>query len=236
MAIDCILAMVPAEILANATLPPKIGWMSCHFSPCSTGLSNLPNAIPPGSLLIVDDWVPFQNHDPGRILAQLQEVWNCNDWSGLLLDFQRPGDPGTAEIVQAVMEAFPDMVTVSQAYGEGLQCPIFLPPVPLDVALPDYLRPWQGREIWLDISTMGQAIRLTSEGASATPLPYENQPESAHREPRLHCHYRIQVYQDRAEFTLFRTGEDLSDLLTEAKTLGVVNAVGLWQELSPLLA
>ena len=52
MAIRPFLAMTAAEIQGTETLPPKTAWMACHFSPYSTGLSNLPKALPPGLSLI----------------------------------------------------------------------------------------------------------------------------------------------------------------------------------------
>ena len=47
----------------------------------------------------------------------------------------------------------------------------------------------------------------------------------------LHCHYHIKTFDDHIDFTLWRTREDLTNLLREAETLGVTLAVGLWQEL-----
>ena len=47
MAIRPFLAMTAAEIRGTETLPPKTAWMACHFSPYSTGLSNLPKDLPP---------------------------------------------------------------------------------------------------------------------------------------------------------------------------------------------
>ena len=52
MAIAQYLAMTAAEMIGSTFLPQKAAWMACHFSPYSTGLCNLPSALPPGSLLI----------------------------------------------------------------------------------------------------------------------------------------------------------------------------------------
>ena len=58
MAIRPFLAMTAAEIRGTETLPPKTAWMACHFSPYSTGLSNLPKALPPGSMICYDREFP----------------------------------------------------------------------------------------------------------------------------------------------------------------------------------
>ena len=72
MAIRPFLAMTAAEIRGTETLPPKTAWMACHFSPYSTGLSNLPKALPPGSMVILDDITPIHGHDSETIAAQLR--------------------------------------------------------------------------------------------------------------------------------------------------------------------
>ena len=72
MAIRPFLAMTAAEIRGTETLPPKTAWMACHFSPYSTGLSNLPKALPPGSMVILDDITPIHGHDSETIAALLE--------------------------------------------------------------------------------------------------------------------------------------------------------------------
>ena len=91
MAIRPFLAMTAAEIRGTETLPPKTAWMACHFSPYSTGLSNLPKDLPPGSMVILDDITPIHGHDAEAIAAQLRPRLEEMECSGVLLDFQRPG-------------------------------------------------------------------------------------------------------------------------------------------------
>lgn len=231
MAIDLILAMTAAEIRANSMLPPKIAWFGCHFSPCGTGISNLPDRLPPGSMLLLDDLVPFHGHDPERITAQLRQVMAAQTCDGLLLDFQRPGEADTAALAEVIVRAFPGQVCVSEPYWSGLDCPVFLPPVPLDMPVGDYLAPWQGREVWLDAALEGQVITLTPEGAECAPLPAYQIADCPHYDEQLHCHYRMDLSPHRAVFTLQRTKDDLNALLTAAHSLGVKTAVGLYQEL-----
>ena len=89
MAIAPFLAMTAAEMHSCASLPEKVAWMACHFSPYGLGLSNLPKTLPPGSLLMMDDITPPQGHDPDLIAAQLEECVQKFQCSGVLLDFQR---------------------------------------------------------------------------------------------------------------------------------------------------
>ena len=47
MAIRQYLAMTAAEMTQAGSLPRHSAWMACHFSPYSTGLTNLPDRLPP---------------------------------------------------------------------------------------------------------------------------------------------------------------------------------------------
>ena len=231
MAIGRYFAMTAAEIRGCSALPAGIAWMACHFSPYGTGLSNLPQELPEGSLLILNDRTPIHGHDPRRIAEQLAGTIEANHCCALLLDFQRPEQPETAALAQVLAEALPCPVAVSEQYAEGLACPVFLPPVPPDARLAAYLSPWEGREVWLEMALAGEVITLTEDGAASSPLPFREAPEEGFPEPVLHCHYRAQTSETQARFSLWRTKEDLEALLREAEALGVKCAVGLYQEL-----
>ena len=231
MAIRPFLAMTATEIRGTETFPSKSAWMACHFSPYSTGLSNLPKDLPPGSMVILDDITPIHGHDSETIAAQLRLRLEEMECSGVLLDFQRPGYEESGLLAGRLSEALPCPVGVSALYGRGLTCPVFLPPAPPDVCLANYLAPWQGREIWLELALDGETIALTPAGAAASPLPPATQLSGGHRDERLHCRYQIHTDADSARFTLFHTPEDLDALLTEGEALGVTRAVGLYQEL-----
>lgn len=230
MAFPLYLAMTAAEIRENSQLPPKYAYMACHFSPYGTGLSNRPKSLPEGCLLILNDRTPIHGHDHGLIAAQLEELATKFSCSGVLLDFQRPECKETAALARHLTEALPCPVSVSEMYAEGLACPVFLPPLPLDVPLAEYLRPWQDREIWLEVALDGLEITLTPQGYAPVPLPFPGESEGF-TDAKLHCHYHINMKEDAAKFTLFRTREDLDALLAEAEAFGVTRAVGLWQEL-----
>lgn len=234
MAIRPFLAMTAAEIREKTAFSQQIAWMACHFSPYRTGLSNLPRNLPSGSLLIVNDITPIHGHDPEEIASQLQECITALQCWGVLLDFQRPGNKETTSLVNFLTGALPCPVAVSDFYAGNLDCPVFLPPVPPSVPLGEHLGPWNGREIWLELALNGEVISLTEKGTTVTSLPLDEAFENGFGDETLHCHYKIAVSEDNASFTLWRTQEDLVQLLSEAENLGVTAAVGLYQELHAL--
>lgn len=229
MATDMILAMTGAEIAGISCLPSKIGWMACHFSPYSTGLSNRPLRLPPDSILILNDITPPHGHDKQLIAAQLQECAEQFQCRGILLDFQRPDCAETAELSAFLHQTLPCPVAVSEYYGAKLDCPIFLAPLPHHISLQEYIFPWKNREIWLELALDAEEIRLTEAGASIVPLPCLPQ-INGFSEEALHCHYRAELSEDSAVFSLWRTRDDIGALLQEADSLGIITAVGLYQE------
>lgn len=231
MALPLYLAMTAAEISRAAALPEKTAYMACHFSSYSTGLSAIPASLPPGSMLILNDRTPVQGHDPQLIAGQLLQATQALQADSVLLDFQRPGDPLSAAVVQAVVDTLSCPVAVSEYYAEKLTCAVFLSPLPLSCPLKTHLSRWQERECWLETALDSARITLTEAGSMYTPLHPPEAPAPAHREPTLHCRYRIAVTHNTAQFTLFRSPEDLAALLEEAARLGVTRAVGLYQEL-----
>lgn len=231
MAIRQYLAMTAAEFHHGCLPAGPVGWLSCLFSPYGTGLSNLPKALPEGALLILSDLTPMRGHDGDRITLQLQETVNAFRCCGVLLDFQRPRQEALAALAQQLSRTLPCPVAVSEPYGDDLERAVFLPPIPPGTAPDRYLAPWQGREIWLELSREGEQIILTEDGANCSPLPPLPEDFPGFPEEKLHCHYRIETSESKAVFTLWRTKQDQEDLLNEAQALGVTTAVGLWQEL-----
>lgn len=225
MGLPLYLALTAPEFTTCSPIPVTAAWMACHFSPYGTGLCNLPPILPDPAVVILNDRIPPAGHDPEYILDQLAQI-NC---SSILLDFQREGCSETAALTQAIVEQESRPVSVTPQYGQELSCPLFLPPVPIDIPIKEYLAPWQGREIWLEASLEGMAYTVTEQGSRPGPLP--RIPEQGLKEEDLFCHYRIETFSDRAEFTLWRTREDLDALLDAAESLGVTKAIGLWQEL-----
>lgn len=230
MALPLYLALTAAEFQNCSSLPEHAAWMACHYSPYGLGLSNIPKDLPQGSMLILNDRTPPCRHDPELIARQLGEIAERFQCGGVLLDFQRPDMAENAAVARAVTDALPCPVGVSKLYANGLSCPVFLPPVPHHIPIEKYLSSWTGREIWLDAAPDCQVITVTEDGAtfvSASPPA-----GSGLKDDDLFCHYTLEISDDRIRFTLFRTDDDLAELLTSAGMLGVTRAIGLWQELS----
>ncbi len=218
------LAMTAAEIAENSALPTPIAWMACHFSPYSTGLSNLPKALPPNSMLMLNDRTPIMGHDPDLIAEQLAASAREHLCSRILLDFERPGEPVQA-VIEAILQAAPCPVGVSEIYAGDYSCPVFLPPVPMTKTVEEYLSIWQGREIWLEAALDTQAVTVTAQGSRISPTPAPQAP-LPFADEALHCHYGLTLSGDKAVFTLHRTQEDLLQLID-----GSPCCVGLYQEL-----
>lgn len=230
MEIGPYLAMTASEFAGLEDFPGKKAWMACHFSPWGTGLTNLPPALSPGSLLILSDQFPPAGHDPPRVAAQLRQTVEKLGCAGVLLDFQRPVTDGLRAMAEYLVSSLPCPVGVSDGYAETLDCPVFLSPCPHHTPLAEHLAPWADREVWLDLAVDGSTITLTKDGSTIYPLPLGEIPEGGFMDERLHCHYRTETGDDFARFTLWRTRADLEGLAREAEELGVKALVGLWQE------
>lgn len=226
MGLPLYLALTAAEFTACSHFPANPAWMACHFSPYGTGLCNLPPYLPENAMVILNDRIPPAGHDAEYILDQLARI-NC---SCILLDFQRDGCPETAALVRAIVEVESRPVGVTPEYGRALNCPVFLPPVPLDMPPAAYLAPWNGREIWLEAALDGMRYTVTEQGS--VPGTLSRIPDRGQRDDGLFCHYQIETFETKAEFSLWRTRENLDALLDAAASYGVTKAVGLWQELA----
>lgn len=223
------LAMTAAEIAACQVLPPKLAYMACHFSAYGTGLSNFPDYLSENALLILNDRTPVCGHDPQLIATQLQQVMEAFSCSGVLLDLQRPGNPETDRVVDAVVNAMAQPVAVSEYYAANRDCPVFLSPPPLRMPLKKYLAPWQGREIWLEAAPDAETVTVTGQGSQVSPLPLFCVPEDSFVDKVLHCRYQAQLLTEQIKFHVERNGELLKDMLEEATDLGVTTFVGLHQ-------
>ena len=213
-------------------LPPAAAYMACRFSPYSGGLTNLPAHLPPGSILLLEDSMPIAGHDPQTVAEQLTELIYRFSPCALLLDFQNPVSDEGSRMTEALLQMFPCPVAVTEPYASMHDgCPVFLSPPPVDTPLQAHLAPWQSRDIFLEVTGDRQQFTVTAEGCTAAPLPSGTTHNTPHRDPKLHCHYGVEVFEDKAVFTLQRTREDLLELAEEALQLGVRSAVGLYQEL-----
>lgn len=228
------LALTAAEYAVCPEKPTHCAWMACHYSCYSTGLSNRPDTLPPGSMLILNDRMPPSGHDPIVIAEQLSALVEELKASCVLLDLQRPDLPENTAVARVVTETLSCPTGVSSLYARDLTCPVFLPPPPLDQPLQAYLQPWQGRELWLESALDAEQITVTPEGSCFSPLSPAPESPDGFDEEKLHCRYRIETSKEQGVFTLVRTPEHLQALWKEAQDLGVTRAVGLYQELGTL--
>ena len=224
------LAMTPGELTACPRLPENCAYLGCPFSSGGTGLSGLPQSLPRGSLLIVTDQFPIHRHDPEKISEQVQTFVEGFGCSGVLLDFQRPGYAETRQVAEGILRRLPGITGVSHLYGEGVDCPGFLPPPPLWTPLKGHLAPWAGRVIWQEVALEGAVIQVTAAGAAYREVPPEPTP-LPHFSPELFCHYGISVEKEQVEFTLNRTKADLDGFMALGESLGIRRFIGLYQEL-----
>lgn len=222
------LAMTAEEFSASPNLSNGIAWMSCRFSADGTFLSNLPENLPAGALLVLDDSVSPKNQDPKNIAKTIRNIIKKQDLAGLLLDFQCPNSPKLLQISHELIQ-LDCPVCVTEHYANCLDCPVFLPPIPLTVPIAEYIAPWRNREIWLEIAPSCEEITVKDNGTEIRQIL--DFPECPYVDQTLHCHYKISKPDDCIKFTLQRTKEDLEYLLEEAVSLGITTAVGLYQEL-----
>ena len=211
MAIPLFLAAHPDE---PAVLPEHYAWLAWDLS------EELPASLPRESMVVVTD----------RVIPRFQNITRLTQCASVLLDFQHPDSPQTRRVAEAIVRSCP-VVGVSEPYAAKLDCPVFVSPVPPDRPLENHLAPWHGREIWLDLSPSPTRITVTAEGSRREILSSPPTPNHVHKDNGLFCHYGMEIRDERIVFELWRTREDMENLLSAAKTFGVTRAVGLYQEL-----
>ena len=235
MVLPLYLAVTGAEMSAISAASHPIAYMACHFSPYTQGLTNFPNHLPPGSMLILNDRMPCNGHSADLLAGQLRDIVAQHGCESLLLDFQRPADPELKAVVHRIIQSVPCPVAVTEAFAQELSCPVFLSPAPLHMPLSEYLEPWRGREIWLEAALEQEEITVTESGTDcARQFPPDGLTEGFYDEI-LCCNYITRHTPDRITFTLFDTVESLQKKLDLAQSLGVSRVIGLWQELGTLM-
>jgi len=210
-------------------LPEKLAYMALHFSPYSAGLSNAPKKLPKGSILLLDDSMEPENHDPQTVTEQLNRLVDQFAPKAVLLDFQRPQTKELENMAACILQALPCPVGVTEGYAKNLGCPVFLSPPPANQALANHIRLWKNQGIYLEIAPDCIEITVTENGSTAIPIPPVQGLPLEDR--RLHCHYNVEVFPNKAVFTICRYKEDLQSLVQEAESLGILGCVGLYGEL-----
>ena len=217
MALPFYLAMTLEEMEEADTLPPCAAWMAWQGA--------LPTALPPNAMLILTDRLPCR--DPDRLAAEIKAL-NCGS---ILLDFEHAPEPETMGIASALSKALSCPVAAPPGFSVDPDCPVFLPPCPLHVPLADYLRPWQGRDIWLDVTAQQQIITVTQSGTRYGPTAPADRQDGGWPDEVLQCRCISEMSEDAVRFILFDTPDTLKAKLNRAETLGISRAVGLYQEL-----
>ena len=231
MSLRLYLAMTETEIRRAPVLPRNLAYMACHFSPYGTGLVNIPQWLPPGSILIVNDRVPVFTHDPGQIAKQLSDAVHRLRAFGVLMDLQIPDNPRTAQIVKSVTAALSCPVGVSELYATNLSCPVFGAP-PIYVPLTEYAQNKGNRPLWLEAFQETAYLTVTASGCAIT--QYEEFSGKSFTDEALQCQYQYCVQKDRVLFHLSRQPEDIPAYLRKAEAMGIEVAVGLYQQLKKL--
>lgn len=231
MKITGYIAMTSAEFSAAPVLPAHPAWMACHFSCYATGLTNMPHALPPGSMIIVNDRTPVQGHDPELIAEQLQYLWETQKPDCFLLDLQRPGSPEAGQIVKKLLSTLSCPVGVSDLYAEEFDCPVFLCAPPVDRTLEDHIRHWEGREIWLEIAPDAALATILTSGCQFSPASLRPLQEPVFYDNTVHCHYHTDIRDQAACIHLLRDKEALRRMIRTTELSQVTRAVGLYQQL-----
>ncbi len=229
MDIPLYLAMTSAEWENCNPIPKNAAWMACHFSPYSSGLSNVPKNIENSKLLIINDRIPPFHHSPEQIVTQLKEHIHHQKPEGVLLDFQQPKNPDIQEIALAIIKNFEHITAVTPTYAKNSQCPVFLPPVPYLQTCENYLKPWAGRSVWLETSFAPQYIKITDTGYWDIPAR-EMHSGKIHYDKNLCVKYQIKTTDKEIYFCLWRDWEANKNLLNRASLCGVKKSVALYQE------
>ena len=228
MAIVRYLAMTGAEFWGCTQYPPHIGWLACHFSPSGAGLSNIPRVLPRDSLLLVDDSLPFSDHNPELISNQLQQATDNLGLYAIVLDFQRSHGPLLQSLTELLQRKLPCPVFAPPGYTQT--GPVFLPPCPLHTPADIYLKPYQGQQILLDTTPLSTIIKVTPEKVTYQTISPQPVEKGDHWDCCLYCHYKIATHGDCISFALQRNNDAFYKWCAHVESLGVTAMIGLYQE------
>ena len=228
MGIPVYLAMTAAEIYSCRQLPHKLAYMACHFSAYGTGLSNLPQWLPPQAIVIINDRIPPVKHNRQQILSQLNELCRHLNPSGLLLDFQR-SDPCLDALAKLLVNELPCPIAVTELYAKDLSCPVFLRPAPAYLSIAEHIRNWPGRDIWLDVAPIACSFTIDEQESR-----YCEDPDLHARCPfydqKRFVRYGISQNGNNFIFSLVRDADDSLKMLSTAPP-SIKCALGLYQQL-----
>ena len=233
MSIPLFLAMTASEFFQNGENPQNLAWMSAHFSPSDSGLSNLPPALPTGSILILDDQIPWTDHDMERVCQELTRVLLRDKAYGLLLDFEREPCEQTLLLASAAAQCCREIgcaIAMPEVYRGDGDAACFLPPLPCTVPVDTVNLP-RG-PIWLDAAPTGAVARIGSEAVSIThadpgELALLAKTHSVFRDPTLGCRYYSYRSGEEVVVSLFDTPGTVWEKLEQ---LPIELAIAAWRE------
>lgn len=234
MDFTCYLAMTEAEFSCAEVLPAHPAWMACHYACYGVGLSGLPEQLPEGSLLIVNDRTPPAGHDPQIISQQLKQLIQKHGLRQVLLDLQREGLDENRDLAKILVRELDIPVAVSEKYASSLECPVFLDCPPPYGMLKACVKKWPGRELWLELAPEAGIAQVTAEGFLYKSTQQEVSTEFPFYDPDLCSKYRTQIYDDRLLVTMHRDQEAVKELCLQAQAMGIHTFVGLYQQLDPM--
>lgn len=229
MGLQWIPALTGAEFFALGQVNRPVAWMSCHFSGWDAGLTGLPERLPEGSVLILDDSFPMGDHDPVLICRQLKNWGVGKKIEGIVLDLQRPNVTKSRTLAEKAAE-LPWPVAISELYARHSKGPVFLSSVPPHRTLQQHLAPWKEREIWLEIAVETEIATVTKDGCTFQSTPLTESCDGFFPENSRHMCYQVQTYEGQATITMVRNQTHIPGLLQEAEYLGVKKAIGLYQQ------
>lgn len=225
MAIQRILAMTAEEIRNHPSPPSGFAYLGCHLSAELGKLSGLPEALPKGCGLVIDDRNLISQVDEKAVTEQIAAF----NPAYVILDFQRSPTEPYQKLADALTK-LPCPVPMPPAYGKDHHCPVFLPPIPPNVPMPEHFAPWTNRQIWLELALDAVEITVTAKGSQVQALPFAEDAPSAHMDSMLHCHYKISQQSDALRFYCYRTRSDVEEMLRTPLPENLTHAVGLFRE------
>ena len=234
MPIPFFLAIYAHDFPALPRLPPKVAWMSAHFSTSGPGMSNLPAKLPPGSLIILDDQTPWAGHSIETVCREMTAVLMRTEAYGLLLDFERPPEEETLLLTNALGQCCRELgipMGAPESYATDPGIAIFHSPLPCQIP-PEVLCP-PGRAVWLDVSPTAFLAHIGPDSTTGNLTEDEvsfSDESQIFTDPALHCLYRSQPSDNGIDLLLYHTPQSITAMLETQELPGIQLALGLYRD------
>lgn len=187
MAREVYAAITGEEMGKISILPQNIAYLGTHFE--GNTLVDIPEALPEGSLLLIDDRVIPENVSIDLVIVSLSHLFPC--LSGIYLDFQQEDTP--KDLVHSLLKALPVPVGVPRRFGLGI--PV-VPPRRLSMLPEKHYLPG----CWAEGAVSAWELTLTKDGCTKKEVSAK---ESAYEEySKLFCRYAVENDAEKAVFHL----------------------------------